>query len=65
MEQLKAGDVVVLKSNPDVKMTIVDLTESEAVCEWLNSSKKVERHLFPLESLEKPTKPSAPRVALI
>ncbi|WEE76632.1 hypothetical protein LZ683_21165 [Comamonas testosteroni] len=52
MEEISIGSVVVLKSNPDVAMTVEVITDGKATCTWLNKSKKQEYGVFSLTSLE-------------
>ena len=53
MSELNVGDVVVLKSSNDTKMTIEEIKGDSAVCVWLNKSKKRETDTFKLSSITK------------
>ncbi len=56
--ELKLGDVVVLKSHPTQKMTITELEDKKTLCSWFNSfgppatGGEFRHDEFPIEALE-------------
>ena len=50
-ETAKQGDIVVLKSQPSIPMTVNDLKGDVATCVWLNKSGKREQGVFHISTL--------------
>lgn len=51
MSEISVGNLVVLKSSPDVLMTVQAVTEDSANCTWLDASKKQTDGIFKISSL--------------
>ena len=54
MAEIKEGDVVVLKSNPEVTMTVDFINEESgtATCVWLDSDSRKQAEAFSLKALK-------------
>lgn len=51
-EQIKAGDVVVLKGGDDIKMTVESIDDDEVTCVWFLAG-QVEREDINVAALKK------------
>jgi uncharacterized protein YodC (DUF2158 family) len=53
MQEFKLGDVVCLKSSPEVRMTVEVYGLRDIGCVWFDTSNIVQRSWFPAEALTK------------
>lgn len=51
-ESFKPGDVVVVKSSTDVRMTVRSVTPRQAVCIWFNGHDQLKEGVFDRDTLK-------------